>query len=234
MSVYKIADLLVSIPCKSEYTKNLMSDYLYNGTDFDFEIKITDSDIKNEQITVDGYSYGMYESTAILRKLSYELLMNYNGIMLHCAVIAYKGKAYAFAAPSGTGKTTHIKIWKKCLGNSIEIINGDKPFIRYINNVPTAFGTPWQGKENFGKNISYPLDAVFILKRGRENTARKVKADAAIFTLMNSAACPKNQIGKLKALEFLEKLRHDIKLIELSCNMEDSACYTALSAIEGD
>ena len=232
MSIYKIADLLISIPCKSEYAKNLMSDYLYSGTDCDFEIKISNDDIMFEQNMAKGFSYGMYESTAILRKLSNVILADYNGIMMHCALIAYKGKAYAFTAPSGTGKTTHIGIWKKCLGNQVEIINGDKPFIRYINGKPIAFGTPWQGKENLGKNISFPLDAIFMLKRGKENFANEVKSDSAIFSLINSVAYPKNQSGKLKALEFLEKLRHDVKIIELSCNMEDSACYTALSAIK--
>lgn len=234
MSIYKIADLLIKIRCKSQYAKNIMSDYLCDCSNYDFEITITDDDIKAEQNTADGFTYGMYESTAVLRKLSNILLMNYNGILLHCAAIAYKGKAYAFTAPSGTGKTTHIKIWQKCLGKDVKIINGDKPFIRYINNVPMAFGTPWQGKENLGSNVSYPLGGIFILKRGKENAAKKIQSNSAIFSLINSVACPKNQTGKLKALEFSEKLIHDVKIIELSCNMEDSACYTALSAIEGD
>ncbi|WP_405353009.1 hypothetical protein [Ruminococcus sp.] len=233
MSIYKIADLFINIQCKSEYAKNLLKNYLSDAKKFDFSLEITAEDIKKEKNTVAGYSDGMYEATAILRKLSNILLLNYNGALIHCAVIAYNGKAYAFSAPSGTGKTTHIKIWQKCLGDKVKIINGDKPFIRYINGKPIAFGTPWQGKENLGSNAHYPLDGIFILKRGLANSVKTAKSDT-VFSLINSIACPKNQLGKIKALEFLDRLSHDVKIFELSCKMEDDACYTALKAIEGE
>ena len=234
MSIYKIADLLINIPCKSEYTKNMMAGYMTDSQSCELSIEITDEDIKREQGIVKGFTYGMYEFTAILRRLSNILLMSYDGILLHSAIIAYKGKAYAFTAPSGTGKTTHIKLWKKCLGSEVEIINGDKPFIRYINNTPVAFGSPWQGKENLGKNTSCPLGGIFILKRGKQNSVKKAAADTAVFSLLNSVAYPKNQVGTIKALEFLDRLTRDVKIFELSCNMEDDACRTALSVIEDD
>lgn len=142
MSIYKIAGLLINISCKSDYTKKLLADYLSHSQSCQFTIEITAEDIKKEQNIVDGYSYGMYEATAVLRKLSSIMLLSCNGVLLHSAVIAFKGKAYAFTAPSGTGKTTHIKIWQKCLGSEVEIINGDKPFIRYIDGIPVVFGSP--------------------------------------------------------------------------------------------
>lgn len=104
MSIYKIADLLINIPCKSEYTKNMMAGYLTDSQSCELSIEITDEDIKREQGIVKGFTYGIYEFTAILRRLSNILLMSYDGILLHSAIIAYKGKAYAFTAPSGTGE----------------------------------------------------------------------------------------------------------------------------------
>ena len=42
-------------------------------------------------------------------------------------LISFDGQGIAFAAPSGTGKTTHIKLWQRLYGDRVEIINGDKP-----------------------------------------------------------------------------------------------------------
>ena len=53
---------------------------------------------------------------------------------MHGAVIRYKGKAYLFTAPSGTGKTTHIRQWlKKAEGTFV--VNGDKPLIKVENTL---------------------------------------------------------------------------------------------------
>ena len=48
---------------------------------------------------------------------------------MHGAVIEYEGNGYMFSADSGTGKTTHILLWRKFLGDKVKIVNGDKPFL---------------------------------------------------------------------------------------------------------
>ena len=45
-------------------------------------------------------------------------------------------QAYLFCGSSGTGKTTHMLLWQKMLGDRFKFINGDKPIIRFIDNVP--------------------------------------------------------------------------------------------------
>lgn len=41
------------------------------------------------------------------------------------------GKAYMFSAPSGTGKSTHAKLWRDCFGDRVTMINDDKPLIKF-------------------------------------------------------------------------------------------------------
>lgn len=68
-------------------------------------------------------------------------IVKYDGFVIHGACILYKDNAYLFIAPSGTGKTTHIRLWIKHLRDLV-IINGDKPIIRLINTLPYIYGTP--------------------------------------------------------------------------------------------
>lgn len=94
-------------------------------------------------------------------------------VLYYRACILYKDNAYLFIAPSGTGKTTHINLWKKHI-NDLVIINGDKPIIRLINNEPIIYGTPWMGKERYGCNSKAKLKAVVILHQGQVDKIDKV------------------------------------------------------------
>lgn len=92
------------------------------------------------------------------RKIS-KILLLHKRLFIHTwAAITYKNYAYIFCAPSGTGKTTHISLWKKFLGKDVGIINGDKPFLSFENengqNRITVCGSPWAGKKLWQKNRS--------------------------------------------------------------------------------
>jgi hypothetical protein len=155
-------------------------------------------------------------------------------MFLHAATVIYKEGAYAFSAPSGTGKTTHILKWKKLFGDNVRILNGDKLFLRCIDDEIIAFGNPWQGKENLGENLKCPLKGIFVLKRDKTNYVRRLSAIEALKSLVDSTLFPKDREGRIKQLDFLEKLISKIHVLELHCNLDDESVYTALSAIEGD
>lgn len=231
MPIYKIADTNIKIEPKSEYLATLLQDYKINESTFDFQITINKSDIEKEKSIAPNFSDYLYESSATLRKISEEIFSNYNGFLFHSVAIQYRNKAYIFTAPSGTGKTTHIMLWKKCLGDKVKIINGDKPFIRFIDEKPIVFGCPWQGKENLGENTFCQIGGIFILQRAKENSVEKIPSEKALFPLLNACDFPKNAMGKLKAMDYIEKLTKTTDVFLLKCNMNDDACYTALSAI---
>lgn len=231
MAVYKIADLNIKIECNGNYLKTLLKDYICNSKNYDFEVAAAKEDIENERKIAGGFTDEMYESSAVLRKISTKILTDYNGILFHGAVIEYNSKAYLFSAPSGTGKTTHILLWKKALKNEVTIINGDKPFVRIIDGVPIVYGSPWKGKENLGANVSSKLDTIVFINRCERNFARPLSPDESLFRLLSSTAYPKNAFGRLKAIEILEKISGKIKFVDLFCNMNDNAYHTALKAL---
>lgn len=232
MAVYRIADINLKISPESIYTKNLLFDYLINTESFDFEISITKNDIESEVKISNGVSYDICEATAIFRKICNLLLYDFNGIFLHSATIIYNDKAYAFVAPSGTGKTTHIMLWKKLFGDKVKILNGDKLLMRIQNGKIIAYGNPWQGKENFGENTNCEFGGIYILKRSQENFTENISPHKALQNLINSTVFPKAVEGKNKVIDFFEKVIEKTDICILNCNMETNAVYTALSRIE--
>ena len=63
--------------------------------------------------------------------------------MLHGVLMEWQGKGIILTASSGTGKTTHARLWRE-YENAL-IINGDRVLIRKEEGQWYAFGTPWSG-----------------------------------------------------------------------------------------
>lgn len=101
-------------------------------------------------------------------------LLKYGCLLLHAAVIAVDGRAYAFSAPSGIGKSTHVKLWKEHFGNHAFIVNGDKPFLCRREDGWWAYPSPWAGKEGWQTRKEVPLQAICFLEQGSHNAIRPI------------------------------------------------------------
>ena len=90
------------------------------------DINITSGEsIRDRFLTYDleeiaGYDYEMRIATRI--PFSYYALMM-GRVFIHSSSILYRDRLWLFAAPAGTGKTTHARMWEK--NGSARIINGD-------------------------------------------------------------------------------------------------------------
>ena len=81
--------------------------------------------------------------------------------LMHGAAIAFDGAAYLFTAPSGTGKTTHVRLWRQYLGSRVTVVNGDKSrFCRWSLTAPSASGAPPGPVRSGGKVPSVSRSAV--------------------------------------------------------------------------
>ena len=156
----------------------------------DFTVSTTDEEIRREfeaseeiyrrTLSFEGWK-GLCESDSLLTNLC-DTIPYYGAFLMHAAVVAVDGVAYIFTAPSGTGKTTHILLWKQHFGDRAVILNGDKPIIRIMDGKVYVCGTPWKGKEGFGlgPGVMLPVGGVCVVEQNPENHIRKLSVSEAI------------------------------------------------------
>lgn len=66
-------------------------------------------------------------------------------IAIHSSTIECEGRAVLFLGESGTGKSTHTRLWQEHIPGA-RLLNDDSPIIRMYQGQATAFGSPWSGK----------------------------------------------------------------------------------------
>ncbi len=161
----------------------------------------------------------------------YFILKN-DGIVLHSSCIKYKNSGIAFSAPSGTGKSTHTGLWKKCFPDDVTILNDDTPAIKFNHYVPGIYGTPWSGKTEINANQSAPLDAIVILEQAPENSISELSSDEALFLILQELSNPVFPEFMDLTLIALEKLLTKVKVYKLKCNITDEAVMTVKNKLE--
>lgn len=108
-------------------------------------------------------------------------------IAIHTSVIEYKGRTVLFLGESGTGKSTHTRLWRENIAGAV-LLNDDSPMLRIIDGKPWMFGSPWSGKTPCYKQESYPLAACVRLSQAPYNKIRRLSIPQAYAALHPS--CP--------------------------------------------
>ena len=233
---YCIADTVFAIDSLYDEVHKLCRDY-HSGEPTEFTIKISKEDIayernRSEQTDMkEGHPVRQFadeylETLSVYRHLC-EHLIDKNIILFHGSVIAVDGKAYLFTAKSGTGKSTHTRLWCEHFGSRAVMINDDKPLIKIENHSVTVYGTPWDGKHRISTNTSAPLKAICLLNRGAENHIREITKPEAYPMLLQQTHRPMNPEKMQKVFSLLDGLCENVKLYRLECNMNPDAVTTA-------
>lgn len=233
--IYKIADRVVLIDSLFGGIHNMCRDYEFDGKP-EISIKISTEDIDRERNisskeTTSAYPDWYLETLAVYRMLSGRLL-EYDTFLFHGSAIELDGEAYLFTAVSGTGKSTHTRLWRELYGDRAVMINDDKPLIKVENGRAIVYGTPWDGKHRLSTNKSSPLKAVCILERGAENRITPVSRDAAFATLFTQTYRPDDGRQMAKTLELVDKLSRWVELYRLECNMDIEAARVSYEGMK--
>lgn len=226
----KLANQVITVICQYEYTLTACKEYIVDFGTPTFTVCVKDDEITAEiDNTVDSIDAGYAEFICLYRKIA-ELLPHYNSVVMHGAAITYKDSAILFVAPSGTGKSTHIKLWRQAFKNQVDIINGDKPIV-HIENSISVFGTPWAGKENWHKNRNAPLKAICLLKQGKNNCIKMVDPQAYLPEILRQVYLPTDKTSLKQTLELFDSLVKGVPIYVLECNISQKAVMTAYNAI---
>ncbi len=206
----------------------------FSPEDADFYVSASREEIDKEMAVARGegrcISEGYAESICLYRELCTQLPRK-SALLMHAAVISDGVHAYAFAAPSGTGKSTHIRLWQQAFGESICVINGDKPILRLVDGTWWVYGTPWCGKEGWQTNIGMPLTALCFLSRGEENSISRIAPASAVPRLMRQVLIPKDPQAAKAQMQLLNDFVTQIPLFAMACTISEDAARMAKDAM---
>ena len=107
---------------------------------------------------------------------------------MHASVVMQGGKGFLFLGPSGTGKSTHSRLWLQYIPGS-ELLNDDNPILRLLpGGSARVYGSPWSGKTPCYKAQDVPVGAVVRLSQAPENRIERLPLVQAYASLMSSAS----------------------------------------------
>lgn len=227
----KIAEIVICIQNKYDFVRKQCEDYIVYEKP-EIIIKASENEIKQEsQINNNPKDY--CESICIYRKICREII-KFNCFMLHASLISFDGEGYAFSAPSGYGKSTHVRLWQRFFGNRVLIVNGDKPIIKFDGKDFYAYGTPWCGKENENINTSVLLKSIYFIEKSNINFVCKSKPNEITSKLLGQIIMPLYKNDMINFMSVVDSLIKTLDFYNLKCNISFEAVKTAYLILGSD
>lgn len=166
-----IAETKVNIKLLLEETCDKFASFL---TEYDADAPVTgitqDELVSAKKKYPDFVSDSIIEFNELMIKVV-TLLLKQGMPAFHGTAFIWDDKAWIFAGPSGTGKTTQYFMWKVQYRDEIRMLNGDKTILRCEDDGSvTVFPTPWAGKEGMSRMESATLGGIIFLAQDSENS----------------------------------------------------------------
>ena len=223
----RIAELNVEILDPSPLCVTLCRDFLHAFERADITVTVSEADIMAEmEASPEKVSFEEAEFACIYRAIA-QKLPDFDAFVFHASVVECDGRAFAFSAPSGTGKSTHTALWLECYPSRARILNGDKPIFRFLDGRLLAFGTPWCGKERQYTNASAPLEAICFLERAAQNSIQAISGAQIVRKLYHQILMPNSDSRTEKFLCLLDRMVESTPVYLLRCNMHPAAAEIA-------
>ena len=199
---YRFADVAFTLQMQYPYLEKQCRSYEVEEPGI--LIAASDEEIEREDQSGVSSSNGMLESLAVYRKIS-EIMVEHDTFLFHCSAVALDGQAYLFTAPSGTGKSTHTRLWREVFGERAVMVNDDKPLIQVREDAIYVCGTPWNGKHNLDSNQKVPVKGICILERGTVNNIETISAADAFPYLFRQVYRPADQTKLIRTITLLKQ-----------------------------
>lgn len=117
---------------------------------------------------------------------------------VHSSTIVHQGKAVLFLGESGTGKSTHTRLWLNHIDDA-HLLNDDSPMIRLVkssineegtaaqaSNRVVVYGSPWSGKTPCFVPRTFPVAAIVRLSQAPYNAIHRLSTTRAFAAIQPS------------------------------------------------
>ncbi len=228
----KVADVCVEIDNRYGFVEDVCRDYIIKEDEPPaFRVQVSSDEVHR---MLSGATWNltapMAESYLINRQLCRKMA-EYDAYLFHSAVISYRGKCIAFSGTRGTGKSTHISLWREAFGKEVTVINGDKPLLALRDGKLIAYGTPWCGKEGWQTNTSAELNAVVFLEQAKTNEITPVDKEEFTHRISEQILPPANRDTADKFVELLHHTVEHVPAYVLKCNVSSGAVDAVTKAL---
>jgi len=149
--------------------------------------------------------------------------LSFQAILIHASALVYGENGVAFLGKSGTGKSTHSRLWIENLG--AELLNDDNPAVRLDERGSVMiYGTPWSGKCACYINRGLPLKALVRLRQSPANHIKLKNGIGALIAVLPSCTALRwNKTLFTKMNDTLEKMLGSVQVAELDCRPDAEA-----------
>ena len=157
-----------------------------------------------------------------------------NAIAIHASAIRYRDAGLLFLGESGTGKSTHSRLWCRHIPGT-SLLNDDSPILGLTEGAVRVWGSPWSGKVPCYRNESAPVAAIVRLVQAPENRIRRLAPVEALGALLPSAppAFIRGTELRESICETLTQVIGQVPVFRLECRPDADAARLVCDTVFG-
>ena len=241
----EMADVPFEVRCYRSETETLLKDYRSDKAPA-FVIDLADSecDWVREKVTAlwdrqedPCAAFRTTDREAFIEEETFHWMLDqklspYGVFQFHGSAICLDGEAYIFTAASGTGKSSHTRLWREAFGDRVWMINDDMPYLRIFDDCVRAYGTPWNGKHRLGCSGSAPVKAIAWLRRDEENHIERLPKETAFAVVMKETFRLPDKAWYARMMAQIKTVLDTVPFYKLRCNMDPEAAEIALRGMK--
>lgn len=141
-----------------------------------------------------------------------------NAVPVHSSVVVCNGQAVMCLGESGTGKSTHTRLWLENIEGT-HLLNDDSPIVSLAGSEVRVYGSPWSGKTDCYLQESYPIAGLLRLEQKKENSIRRLGVVESFAALQPS--CPPSLAKDEHCLDllvsFISKVIERVPVYRMGC-----------------
>lgn len=152
-------------------------------------------------------------------------------LLFHASVVEHDGSGYLFLGKSGTGKSTHSRLWLQHIAGTT-LLNDDNPVVRVVDGRAYVFGSPWSGKTPCYQNRKAPVGAIVRLHQAPHNAIDRLCGARAYAALLPSCSCMKWNRPMAEAVHrTIGQVMERVAVYDMACLPEPDAATLCMETI---
>ncbi|MGN1215923.1 MAG: hypothetical protein ACI4TJ_06730 [Candidatus Cryptobacteroides sp.] len=180
-----------------------------------------------------GKAIGFYLNMALMVMYTYNA-SSLGTLLVHASVVSHGWGAHLFLGKSGTGKSTHSRLWLENIGGAA-LLNDDNPVLRFVGGDLVVYGTPWSGKTPCYRNTSRKVRSIVNLSQAPRNEIHPVKGIPAYSFLLSSVSSVRWNREIMDMLtSVLSAIAMKVPCYRMDCLPDADAALTCCRAVEGN